>query len=78
MRYRLQRKEQYAMPNVLGNHSFPVYTYRWKDVAISDDKGALESLIPIGSKEYRIEDTEPITVAQASPSSAAPSASADC
>ena len=66
------------MPNVLGNHSVPVYTYRWKDVAISDDKGALEKLIPIGSNEYRIEDTGSITAAQTSPSSVAPSASAGC
>lgn len=65
------------MPNILGNHSFPVYTYRWKDVAISDDKDALKELIPIGSKEYRIEDTEPITAAQTSPSFSEPSAIAD-
>lgn len=59
MRYRLQRKEAYAMPNTLGNHSFPVHTYRWKDVAASDDRAALEELMP-NSMDYRIEDTKQI------------------
>lgn len=58
MRYRLQRKEAYAMPNVLGNHSFPVHTYRWKDIAASDDRAALASIMP-DDKNYRIEDTRP-------------------
>lgn len=58
MRYRLQRKEAYAIPNILGNHSFPVHTYRWKDVAASDDRFALEKLMT-NSKDYRIEDTRP-------------------
>lgn len=57
MRYRLQRKEQKVMPNVLGNRSFPVYTYCWRDVAMSDDLDALKEMIPDGSKNYRIEDT---------------------
>lgn len=56
MRYRLQRKEQYVKPNVLGNHSMPVYTYRWKDIAASDDRKALEEIMP-DHKDYRIEDT---------------------
>lgn len=56
MRYRLQRKTQRVMPNVLGNHSFPVYTYYWKDIAVSDDLIALKRLMP-NDKDYRIEDT---------------------
>lgn len=56
MRYRLQRKTQRVMPNVLGNHSFPVYTYYWKDIAVSDDLMALKRLMP-NDKDYRIEDT---------------------
>ena len=44
------------MPNVLGNHSFPVYTYCWKDIAVSDDLMALKRLMP-NDKDYRIEDT---------------------
>lgn len=58
MRYRLQRKERFVLPNILGNHSFPVYTYRWKDVAISDDRTALEAAVPENPRfEYRIIDT---------------------
>jgi hypothetical protein len=57
-RYRLQRREQAVMPNVLGNHSFPVYTYRWRDIAASDDKAELANLMPAGNG-YRIEDTRP-------------------
>lgn len=60
MRYRLQHKEQYVMPNVLGNCNYPVYTHRWKDILASDDKEALEQYIPKKEAEnYRIEDTEP-------------------
>jgi len=33
-KFRLQLKESYAMPNVLGNHNMPVHTYRWTDVAV--------------------------------------------
>ena len=57
MRYRLQRKERVALPNVLGNHSMPVHTYRWKDIAASDDYEALLAITPTGNAEYRIEDT---------------------
>lgn len=56
MRYRLQRKTQRVMPNVIGNYSCPVYTYCWKDIAASDDLMSLEQLMP-NDKDYRIEDT---------------------
>ncbi len=58
MRYRLQQKSAFAMPNILDNHSFPVHTYRWKDIAASDDRSALEKLMP-NHENYRIEDTRP-------------------
>lgn len=58
MRYRLQRKETVALPNILGNHSFPVYTFRWRDIAASDDYAALEEIMP-NTKDFRIEDTRP-------------------
>ena len=58
MRYRLQRKEPIARPNVLGNCSFPVHTYCWKDIAASDDRSALEKIMP-NDNDYRIEDTRP-------------------
>lgn len=46
MRYRLQRKEQFVLPNILGNHSMPVYTYRWKDIAIGESLEALANAFP--------------------------------
>lgn len=52
-KYRLQRKDRYFMKNILGNCSFPVDTYRWKDIAMSDDYSALEKLMP-DNKNYRI------------------------
>ncbi len=56
MRYRLQRKEPYTLPNILGNHSMPVYTYRWVDIAMSEDKKNLEKIMLL-NENYRIEDT---------------------
>ena len=61
LRYRLQTKETVARPNILGNHSCPVITYRWKDVAASDDRSELEKIMP-NNREYRIEDTSPFEV----------------
>lgn len=58
MRFRLQKKERRVMPNILGNKSMPVYTYRWVDLYASDDREALEDILPKG-KEYRIIDTRP-------------------
>lgn len=59
MRYRLQYKQPYAMPNVLGNHSFPVHTYKWVDIAASNDLEALKEYAGarIHNSKYRIEDT---------------------
>ena len=54
-RYRLQRKESYSMPNILGNHSMPVHTYRWKDIAVSGDFEELKKHLP-DSPDYRIID----------------------
>ena len=58
MRYRLQYKEPVTRPNILGNRSFPVHTYRWKDIAASNDYDALKKIMP-NNKDYRIEDTRP-------------------
>ena len=59
MRYRLQRKEAYAAPNILGNRSMPVHTYRWKDIAMCDEAEPLETLIEQCAKKenYRVIDT---------------------
>jgi hypothetical protein len=63
MRYRLQFKEATTHPYIIGNHSYPYPTYRWIDIAISDDLEALEKhfdkMAPPDSKYrecYRIED----------------------
>ena len=53
--YFLEVKEPYAMPNILGNHSFPVHTYRWKAVAACKEREPLEEeLKTLDSKRYRI------------------------
>ena len=50
-RYRLQRKEQCARPNILGNCSQPVHTYQWRDVATSKHLIAFDSIeLPEGSR----------------------------
>ena len=57
-RYRLQRKEQHTLPNVLGNHSMPVYSYRWKDIAICAEIKPLEDYMSqcTPPENYRIID----------------------
>ena len=58
-RYRLQVKDLKVIPNILGNHFMPVYSYQWRDVAMSNDNKVLEALIPANTQfKYRIEDTE--------------------
>jgi len=64
-RYRLQRRESVAMPNILGNRSMPVYTYRWKDIAASDDEAALLDIMLSGDG-YRIEDTRSLEAGKGS------------
>ena len=58
--YFLERKEAHALPNILGNHQFPVHTYRWKAVAICETEEPLLALIPPGrEKEYRVTTNNP-------------------
>ena len=62
-RYRLQRKEPWVIPNVLGNRSMPVHSWRWKDIYASDDydwvAGIMKDIVAEGHGDsYRIEDTE--------------------
>lgn len=53
--YFLERKEQYVLPNILGNRYFPVYTYRWKAIAICEEKEPLEKLLKtMDKKSHRI------------------------
>lgn len=56
LRYRLQRKEPYTMPNIIGNRSMPVRTFRWRDVALSNDKESLERAAR-GRHDLRVIDT---------------------
>ena len=58
-RYRLQRKEQYVLPNILGNHSMPVYSYRWKDIAVCAESEPLEDYMSqcTPPENHRIIDT---------------------
>jgi hypothetical protein len=53
--YFLERKEPYAMPNILGNHSMPVHTYRWKAIAICEERKPLEDeLVKMDKNTHRI------------------------
>jgi predicted transcriptional regulator len=56
IRYELQRKETVYMPNILGNHSMSVPTFRWKGIALSNDRSVFEEAIKGQEKLYRIED----------------------
>lgn len=58
-RYHLQRREKIALPNVLGNHSMPVHTYRWKTIAVCAEREPLKELLVhcAPPENYRIEDT---------------------
>jgi hypothetical protein len=55
--YFLERKEPYTIPNILGNHSMPVHTYRWKTIAICEERKPLEDeLINMDKDTHRITD----------------------
>ena len=57
MRYRLQRKESVSRPCIIGNHSYPLPAYRWKDIAVSDDLDALKANLR-KDDNHRIIDTQ--------------------
>lgn len=54
--YFLERKEPYAMPNILGGHSMPVHTERWKQVAVCEEREPLKDYIARmkNKDDYRI------------------------
>lgn len=52
----LEKKEKCVMPNILGNCSQPVYTWRWKQIAVCETKEPLEKYCI--SNEYRIISNE--------------------
>lgn len=43
--YFLERREPYTMPNILGNRSFPIRTYRWRIIMACKEKEPLEEII---------------------------------
>lgn len=43
--YFLERKEPYFMPNILGNKSQPVQTYRWKIIVTCKERKPLEDML---------------------------------
>lgn len=57
MRYVLERKESHCARCIIGNHSYPLPTYRWKGIAASDDREALEEYGKKLKSEWRITDT---------------------
>jgi len=53
--YFLERKESYNMPNILGNCSQPVPTYRWKAIAMCEDDTLFkDELEKMDKKTHRI------------------------
>ena len=58
--YFLERKEPYSMPNVLGNKSYPVPTYRWKIIYTCADRKPLEYMLAAMDQEtHRITSNNP-------------------
>lgn len=56
----LERKELVAMPNVLGNTSQPVRTYRWKAIYTRPERWPLEALLRhMDPKTHRITSNSP-------------------
>lgn len=57
--YFLEHKEPYAMPNILGGHSMPVHTYRWKAIAACEEKQPLQDILNNSDKsKYRITNNQ--------------------
>lgn len=56
----LERKEPVVMPNILGNKSQPVPTYRWKAIYSCVERSPLELLLSkMDSKTHRITSNIP-------------------
>lgn len=56
----LERKEPIVMPNILGNASQPVPTYRWKAIYACAERPPLELLLSkMDSKTHRITSNIP-------------------
>lgn len=56
----LEEKQRKVLPNILGNKSFPVYTYEWKAIAVCEDREELEKeLKNLDKNFYRITSNDP-------------------
>ena len=56
----LERKEPVAIPNVLGNTSQPVHTYRWKAIYTCPERWPLGALLRhMDPKTHRITSNSP-------------------
>lgn len=43
--YFLERKEPISIKTVIGNKVYPLPSYRWKAIAVSDDEESLKKLM---------------------------------
>jgi hypothetical protein len=58
--YFLERREPVAMPNILGNTSQPVHTYRWKIIYTCPERLPLEDILRgLDEDKYRITSNQP-------------------
>lgn len=58
--YFLERREPVVRPNILGNKSFPVETYRWKAIYVCPERWPLEDILSkLDRKNYRIISNQP-------------------
>lgn len=56
----LERREPIARPNILGNTSQPVHTYRWKAIYACPERWPLEVLLEkMDGRTHRITSNDP-------------------
>ncbi len=60
MAYFLERREAVTRPNILGGHSYPVHTYRWKVIYTCPERWPLEKMLEgMDKKTHRITSNSP-------------------
>ena len=58
--YFLEHREPIARPNILGNSSQPVHTYRWKAIYYCAERRPLEDMLSkLDKHKYRITSNQP-------------------
>ena len=58
LRYRVQKKERTSRPYIIGNKSFPLPVFIWRDIYAAENIDVLRKYYKPGNKNYRIIDTE--------------------